>query len=88
MKTRNRPRDNSGGEESGRQDIVWGIRAPENVRSRWTQMAKTLGVPTNRFVLFALKSWSLQFGASLRDDKKRRRLADFINQEYRKGKLD
>ena len=87
MDTQNRPRDNSGGEESGRHDIVWGIRVPESVRSRWTKSAKTMGIPTNRLVLFVLENWSLQYGASLRDPNKRRKLADYINLKYLKGNL-
>ena len=67
--------------------VVWGIRAPEAVRNRWTLLSILMRVPVNRLVLFVLQDWARQNADILLNDQARNRLADKISQAYLNSKL-
>ena len=62
--------------------VVWGIRTPISVRSRWTLLSLVMRVPTNRLILFVLNDWARQNAETLLDDQARNQLADKITQAY------
>ena len=68
--------------------IVWGIRASDNVRKRWTMLSQVMRVPCNRLVLYALKEWSDANEDTLLDQAERDRLAEKITRAYLEGKLE
>ncbi len=69
-----------------RQDesIIWGIRVPENVKTRWLMLATLMRIPTNRLILFVLQDWARQNTDTLLDREARSRLADTITEAYLK----
>ncbi len=67
--------------------VVWGIRAPEAVRNRWTLLSILMRVPVNRLVLFVLQDWAKANADILLDDQARNRLADKITEIYLNKKL-
>jgi hypothetical protein len=68
--------------------IVWGIRAPDNVRQRWLMLSQVMRVPCNRLVLYALKEWSDANENTLLDQQERDRLAEKITRAYLEGELE
>lgn len=67
--------------------IVWGLRMPIAVRSRWQIIAGLIGIPCNRLVLFILKDWANKNQNLLLDETLRARLASMINKAYIDGRL-
>lgn len=67
--------------------IIWGIRAPKNVKRRWFLLAALMRVPTNRLILFILSDWAKANGDILLNDEARNRLADRITEAYLKNEL-
>ena len=69
-------------------NIVWGIRAPESVRIRWTKLSEILGVPCNRLILFIITDWLIRNSDNLFEEEWRVELANNITKAYLAGKLD
>ena len=68
--------------------VIWGIRVPKNVKSRWQILATFMRVPTNRLILFILNNWVQQNAKILVNREDRNQLADKIIEVYFKGKLN
>lgn len=68
--------------------IVWGIRAPAAVRTRWTNLSGILGIPCNRLILYNLKDWSIANREIILDKEGRKKLAEAVSDTYLKGVLD
>ena len=64
--------------------IIWGIRVPEKVKTRWLVLAGLMRVPCNRLILFVLQDWARQNADTLLDREARGRLADRITEGYLK----
>lgn len=69
------------------QHLVWGTRAPRHFKVRRAGMARFMGVPTNRLIMYALRDWAEANATTLLDGESRRRLADKIDKAYLDGKL-
>jgi hypothetical protein len=69
------------------QSIVWGLRMPIEVRSRWKVISGLMGVPCNRLILFILKDWANKNQNLLLSEELRARLASIINKAYINGRL-
>lgn len=68
--------------------IVWGIRAPKSVKTRWLMLAALMGVPANRLILFVLQDWVQQNSELLLDRQARYALADHIRKLYIDNQLN
>ena len=71
-----------------KKQVVWGIRAPKNVRLRWQMLATLMRIPTNRLVIYALRDWMRRNRDVLADVTGRNRLADRITEAYLKKQLN
>ena len=58
--------------------IIWGIRAPEQVKKKWMLLAAFMRVPCNRLILFVLNDWVKANAETLLDDGARNQLANRI----------
>jgi hypothetical protein len=67
--------------------IVWGIRVPEKVKTRWLFLSAIMRVPANRLITFVLNDWVQQNADILTDELARNRLADQITDLYLKNRL-
>ena len=67
--------------------VVWGIRSPETVKTRWLMLAAIMRVPANRLILFVLNDWVQKNADTLTDEVTRNRLADRITEAYLKRNL-
>jgi hypothetical protein len=69
------------------ESIIWGIRTPKSIKTRWLMLAAVMRVPTNRLILFVLQDWTRQNADTLLDDKARNKLAEHIARLYLNNKL-
>ena len=67
--------------------VVLGIRMDSKTRDSWHEIARLLGVPTNRMLLFIVKSWSTEHFEQLSNINARERLGKIIERAYFEGKL-
>jgi len=68
--------------------IIWGIRAPKSVKTRWLMLAALMRVPTNRLILFVLHYWVRQNNEVLLDRQARDALAEHITKLYIDNQLN
>ena len=68
--------------------IIWGIRAPKSVKTRWLMLAALMRVPTNRLILFVLQDWVRQNNEVLLDRQARDALAEHITELYIDNQLN
>jgi len=67
--------------------VVLGIRMDSKTRDSWHEIARLLGVPTNRMLLFIVKSWSTEHFEQLSNFNARERVRKIIERAYFEGKL-
>ena len=67
--------------------VVLGIRMDSKTRDSWHEIARLLGVPTNRMLLFIVKSWSTEHIDQLSNFDARERVRKIIERAYFEGKL-
>lgn len=67
--------------------VVWGIRSPETMKTRWLMLAAIMRVPANRLILFVLNDWAKSNADILLDDQARNRLVDRITESYFQNNL-
>jgi hypothetical protein len=67
--------------------VVLGIRMDSKTRDSWHEIARLLGVPTNRMLLFIVKSWSTEHFEQISNFNNRERLSEIIERSYFEGKL-
>ncbi len=69
------------------QTVVLGIRMDSKTRDSWHSLAKFIDVPTNRMLLFIVKSWGVEHFKELTDSNLRNKLKAIIERLYLEGKL-
>ena len=67
--------------------VVLGIRMDSKTRDSWHEIARLLGVPTNRMLMFIVKSWSTEHIDQLSNFDARERVRKIIERAYFEGKL-
>ena len=70
-----------------KESVVLGIRMDGKTRDSWHEIARLLGVPTNRMLLFIVKSWSTEHIDQLSSFDARERVRKIIERAYFNGKL-
>ena len=70
-----------------KKSVVLGIRMDGKTRDSWHEIARLLGVPTNRMLLFIVKSWSTEHFEQLSNFNARERVRKIIERAYFEGKL-
>ena len=70
-----------------KQSVVLAIRMDGKTRESWHEIARLLGVPTNRMLLFIVKSWSTEHIDQLSNFDARERVRKIIERAYLEGKL-
>ena len=70
-----------------KKNIIWGIRAPRSVKTRWTLLSLVMRVPANRLVTYVLQDWVQQNADILLNDEARNKLAEHITQLYLDNQL-
>ena len=70
-----------------KKSVVLGIRMDSKTRDSWHEIARLLGVPTNRMLMFIVKSWSTEHFEQLSNFNARERVRKIIERAYFEGKL-
>ena len=70
-----------------KESVVLGIRMSKETRQSWHELAELLGVPTNRMLMFIVKSWAMGHFEQLSDGNARKKLGKIIERTYFDGKL-
>ena len=70
-----------------KKSVVLGIRMDSKTRDSWHAIAELLGVPTNRMLLFIVKSWSTEHFEQLSSFNARESVRKIIERAYLEGKL-
>jgi len=70
-----------------KKSVVLGIRMDSKTRDSWHEISRLLGVPTNRMLMFIVKSWSTEHFEQLSSFDARTKLAKIIERAYFEGKL-
>jgi hypothetical protein len=70
-----------------KKSVVLGIRMDSKTRDSWHEIARLLGVPTNRMLMFIVKSWSTEHIDQLSNFDARERVRKIIERAYLEGKL-
>ena len=70
-----------------KKSVVLGIRMDSKTRDSWHEIARLLGVPTNRMLMFIVKSWSKEHFEQISNFNNRASLGEIIERAYFEGKL-
>ena len=67
--------------------IIWGLRVSKGVKERWQWLARLMGIPANRLVLYVLQDWAWQNRELIADRQARNALAGRITDAFLNNEL-